>query len=360
MGPKNIIVATGGTAGHIFPAISVGLLLKERGYDVLFIGNRSIEEYLGSFDFSYELIESPKEPKKLRSLFSLLKGIWQSFKIFRKFRPDAVIGFGGYTTIPTLLMAKFMGIKIYIHEQNLYVGDTNRFFLKYARCVFTSLQEIYGISIDYKDRVYFTGNPVRREIKELYNLSDFQYPKEDETFNILITGGSGGSSFLATELLKAFRFLKKETKHKIHIFHQVKREEEIEIATSFYEKEAIVAEVKLFFKDLVKKILQSHLIICRAGMGTSSELAAIGRPAIFIPSPNVKNNHQLHNAKFFERSGACLILEESNFSPESFASSLESLMGDREKLLDLASNMKKLAITDAEEKIVNYIDDDII
>ncbi|MDR2777361.1 MAG: undecaprenyldiphospho-muramoylpentapeptide beta-N-acetylglucosaminyltransferase [Rickettsiales bacterium] len=359
MGSKNIIIVAGGTVGHVFPAISVGMLLRERGYGVLFVGNEKMKEYALRFDLPYRVVDNGRELRKIKSLLGLLRGIWQSFRIIREFKPDALIGFGSYVTAPTLMAAKLMGKEFYLHEQNLYVGETNRFFLKYAKRLFTSLQEVYGVGIDQSSKTYFTGNPVRREIKELCDISAYRYPEPNEKFNILITGGSGGSSFLATELLKAFCLLKKHTKLGIAVFHQVKEEEELKIVERFYEKEGISAEVKLFFQDMPDRMLRSHLVICRSGMGTATELTVVGRPTVFVPSPNVKNNHQLRNAKFFERSGACIVMEETSFRPRIFASHLESLINNREKLLELALNMKKLAIVDAEERIVNCIDSDI-
>jgi UDP-N-acetylglucosamine--N-acetylmuramyl-(pentapeptide) pyrophosphoryl-undecaprenol N-acetylglucosamine transferase len=200
---------------------------------------------------------------------------------------------------------------------------------------------------------------VRREIRELYDAPPYRHPGAGETINILVTGGSGGASFLVTELLKAFSLLRKETKNRIKIFHQAKEEGELELARSFYGSESIASEVKLFFQDMPTKMRLSHLVISRAGMGTASELAMVGRPTIFIPSPNVKNNHQLRNAKFFERNGACLVLEEADFSHENFATTLENLLANGEKLEELATNMKKLAVMDAEERIVNCLEDDL-
>ncbi|MDR1494775.1 MAG: undecaprenyldiphospho-muramoylpentapeptide beta-N-acetylglucosaminyltransferase [Rickettsiales bacterium] len=359
MSSRNAIITTGGTAGHIFPAASLASLLRERGYSVLFIGNEKMEEYVVKLGFSYAVVGSGKNLRSFKSFFSILRGVWQSFRIIKKFKPDILIGFGSYVTVPVLLAARLTKTPFYLHEQNLCVGDTNRFFLKYAKHIFTSLPEIYGVEIDHSNKIYFTGNPVRREIQELRNAPTYRCPGSGETLNILITGGSGGASFLVTELLKAFHLLKKKTKMRIKVFHQVKKDEELEMAKRFYDDEMIASEVKLFFNDMPEKMLQSHLIICRSGMGTASELAMVGRPAIFIPSPNVKNNHQLRNAKFFERNGACIVVEEADFSPKGFASNLEFLAANGEKLLELATNMRKLAVVDAGERIVNCLDNDL-
>jgi UDP-N-acetylglucosamine--N-acetylmuramyl-(pentapeptide) pyrophosphoryl-undecaprenol N-acetylglucosamine transferase len=216
---------------------------------------------------------------------------------------------------------------------------------------------MYGIKINYSDKICFTGSPVRETIRKLSAVSEYRYPENSEKFNILITGGSGGASFFSRKFIEVFALLKEKTRSKISIFHQVKQEEELNMVKDFYNLRSIENEVKLFFDDMPQIILKSHLVIARSGMGTASELAAIGRPVIFVPSPNVKNNHQLSNANFFKRNRACLVLEEDYFIPTDFAIKLESLIQDREKLGNLAMNIKKLAAIDAEEKIVEYLNE---
>jgi UDP-N-acetylglucosamine--N-acetylmuramyl-(pentapeptide) pyrophosphoryl-undecaprenol N-acetylglucosamine transferase len=354
MDSKKVILTAGGTGGHIFPAIVVGLGLKDKGYDVLLVGDSKIEKYASESGFNYKMVNSGYSLKSFRSIYNIVRGVWQSFSIVHRFRPDLIIVFGSYITLPMLVVGKLLGIKFCLHEQNSHIGDVNRLFLKYAKCLFTSFQEMYGIRINYSDKIYFTGSPIRRQIRKLCGTSNYKYPEDDEQFNILITSGSGGASFFSREFIKIFASMRKETKAKINIFHQVKQEEELELVKTFYSKELIKNEVKLFFDDMPEKLLYSHLVIARSGMGTASELAAMGRPVIFVPSPNVKNNHQLSNANFFKRNGACIVLEENCFIPTDFAARLEPLVYDREKLENLASNIKKLAAIDAEERIVNY------
>ncbi|MDR3079169.1 MAG: UDP-N-acetylglucosamine--N-acetylmuramyl-(pentapeptide) pyrophosphoryl-undecaprenol N-acetylglucosamine transferase [Rickettsiales bacterium] len=359
MSPRNVILTAGGTAGHVFPAMAVGSLLRERGHSVLFLGDGRLGDYATQSGFPHRLVTSGRNLKSFKSLFSVLQGIWQSFRIIRNFKADAVIGFGSYVTFPILTAAALTRTAIYLHEQNLFVGDANKFFLSHGKRIFTSLQETYGVRIDYSGKICFSGNPVREEVRRLRDAPAYRRPEPCGAVNILITGGSGGASFMATELLEAFHFLGEKTKKRIRVSHQVKEAGELEMVRLFYDREMIEGEVRLFFQDMPLRILQSHLVIARSGMGTISELAMVGRPAILIPSPNVKNNHQLHNARFFERSGGCLVVEESTFRPEKFASDLEFLIADGEKLEELASNMRKLAVLDAEERIVQQLESDL-
>jgi UDP-N-acetylglucosamine--N-acetylmuramyl-(pentapeptide) pyrophosphoryl-undecaprenol N-acetylglucosamine transferase len=357
MDSKKIIITAGGTGGHIFPAIAVGLGLRERGHSVLLVGDLKIKKYAAESGFDYRIVNSGYSLKSFGSIKNIIKGIWQSLGIVHKFRPDLVVGFGSYISLPILTAARLKKIKFCLHEQNSHIGDVNRFFLKHAKFLFTSFQEIYGININYSDKICFTGSPVRRSIGKLCGISDYKYPEDGEKFNILITSGSGGASFFSREFIKVFALMSRETKLKINVFHQVKQEEELAIVKNFYSEELIESEVKLFFDDMAEKLLHSHLVIARSGMGTASELATVGRPVIFVPSPNVKNNHQLSNANFFKRNKACVILEESCFIPAEFSTKLESLIYDREKLESLALNIKKLATADAEEKIVDYLNE---
>ena len=223
-----------------------------------------------------------------------------------------IIGFGSYTTLPVLMAARFKKIPFCLHEQNSHIGKVNRFFLKDAKYIFTSFQEIYGMKIEYSDKIVFTGIPIRNEVKK-YSNSEYTYPKDNEKFNIVITGGSGGASFFSNEFIKTFSFLDKKIKNKIRIFHQVKNIEEIDFVTNFYEKENIEHTIKPFFENMPELMFKGHLIIARSGVGTISEITAIGRPVIFVPSPNVVNDHQTYNANFYKRNNACLLVEEKSF-----------------------------------------------
>ncbi|MDR2077371.1 MAG: UDP-N-acetylglucosamine--N-acetylmuramyl-(pentapeptide) pyrophosphoryl-undecaprenol N-acetylglucosamine transferase [Rickettsiales bacterium] len=357
MDSKKIIITAGGTGGHIFPAIAVAMGLKDRGHNVLIVGDPKIKKYAIESGFDYRMVSSGYSLKNFRSLRNIIRGIWQSFAVVRRFMPDLVIGFGSYITLPMLVATRLKRIKFCLHEQNSHIGDVNRLFLKNAKCLFTSFQEMYGININYSDKIFFAGSPIRRSVAKLCAVSEYKYPEDNEKFNILITSGSGGASFFSREFTKVFAHIKKEIKSKINIFHQVKQEEELDIVKNFYSRELIKSEVKLFFEDMPEKLLKSHLAIARSGMGTASELAAMGRPTIFVPSPNVKNNHQLSNANFFKRNEACIVLEENCFIPSDFAARLESLIGSREELENLSANIRKLSAIDAEEKIVEYIND---
>lgn len=354
MEPKKIIISTGGTGGHIFPALVLARYLKNNGFDVLITGNEKIRDYLKNEELEYRIISSGYSLKSFKSIKNIVVGIVQSFKLLKKFKPDMIIGFGSYTTLPILLVACFKKIPFCLHEQNSHIGNINRFFLKNAKYIFTSFQEIYGIKIEYSDKIVFTGVPIRDEVKK-YSNNEYIYPKENEKFNIIVTGGSGGASFFSNEFIKTFSFMDKKIKDKIRIFHQVKELEEMDFVEDFYKKENVECVVKPFFENMPELMFRSHLIVARSGVGTASEIAAIGRPVIFVPSPNVMNNHQTYNANFYKRNDACLVVEEKSFIPSNFAKLLTDLILNKEKLEEMAGNIKKLAVGNAEEAIAGYI-----
>lgn len=356
MNKRKIVIATGGTGGHINPAIVVAEKLIQNNYDVLVVGNDKIKNYLVDKNIDYKIINCGNSLTNFKSLFNIIRGIFQSIKILFCFKPSVVIGFGSYTTLPILLICKIKKIKILLHEGNSFIGKINNFFLKDAIYIFTSFQEMYGINIKYSNKIYFTGFPLKKEVKKLYN-SIYSYPDNENKFKILITGGSGGASFFASVFLEMFNYIDSKIKKNIKVFHQVKENEELDKVKLFYNQHNIENEVKEFFDDLPTKMMESNLIICRAGIGTASEVAVIGRPVIFIPSPNVINNHQFYNANFFKKSASVIVVEEKYFLPNKFAEEFTNLIQDKDKLIYMANNIKSLATLNAEDEILKVVDD---
>ncbi len=353
---KKVIISTGGTGGHINPAVATAEYLVKNNIDVLIVGNDKIEKYLVGKNIKYKVIKCGSTLKSFKSLFNIFIGFLQSLKIIFSFKPQVVIGFGSYTTLPVIMASRIMKKNILLHEGNSFIGKINNFFLKNAEYLFTSFQEIYGIKINYSNKIYFTGVPIKEEIRKFYN-NEYLPPKQDEKFKILITSGSGGASFFSDIFLETFDYFESNVRNNLKIYHQVKKEEELKKVKSFYKNLNIESEVKMFFDDMPKKMLESHLIICRSGTGTASELSVIGRPVIFFPSPNVANDHQLYNANFYKKNNAAIVFEEKYFIAKEFSKTLLELMKNSEKLISLAKNIKSLAVLDAEEKIFKIVDE---
>ena len=350
---NNIIIATGGTGGHIIPAVALADYFIKNKYNVIITGDSNTKKYINNDKITFYELESGSSVKKIKSLFRIFIGFLHSFKIIQKTKPDAIIGFGCYRTFPILLASKFKKVPIFLHEGNSVIGKVNRLFLKDCVNIFTSFQEIYGMDVKQSEKIIFSGSVIREGVKKYYNTS--YKIKKSNKINILITGGSGGASFFSTEFIKVFSFLEKDIKSRLFIFHQVKTEEELNLVKSFYNKENIKSKVSLFFDDLPQKIYNSDLVVCRCGIGTTSELSVIGRASIMVPSPNVTNNHQFYNGKFFQRSGACYLLEENQFSPKDFVYVLLDILNNR--LVELSNNIKAMAVIDADKVIYTVVND---
>jgi UDP-N-acetylglucosamine--N-acetylmuramyl-(pentapeptide) pyrophosphoryl-undecaprenol N-acetylglucosamine transferase len=355
---KRVVITSGGSGGHIFPAMILGKKLIKGGNEVLFLGDKKLYGYVkGEKTLTYKYIGSGQSLKEIGSIWNIILGIFESFRIILSFKPDVVVGFGCYATLPVLLAGGILRKKIFIHEQNSHIGKVNKLFSSKAKYIFTSLHEIYGIDIRNTQKIEFTGNLLRDEIKQLYNL-EYKYPAKNEKFNILITGGSGGASFFAEKFINVFKYFPSDLKKKIHITQQVKLKNEIDLIKSFYEEHSIEYEAREFFTDMPQRIGEAHLVVARSGIGTMSELAVAGRPTICIPSPNVANNHQFFNADFYRKSNACILLEEQYFDEEDFSKIIINLIQNSEQLRNLSKNIRSLACLDAEDKIYNFIMED--
>ena len=346
-----IILATGGTGGHIFPAITVSKIIKDAGLDAVIVSDTQLDKYKNHLEVKHKIIDTGKN-KSLKSIIKIIFAIIKSFFLLKKEKPDLIIGFGSYATFPILVVAKLLKIKILLHEQNSHLGKVNRWFSKYASFIMTSFPEIYGVNIDYSNKIKYVGNPIRNNILNLIN-NVYKYPDlEKEKFNILIIGGSGGATFFANQLLNSFRLL--DNKKKIHVVHQVRQDDLIK-TKEFYSLNNISSEVKIFFDDMEERYKKAHLIICRSGATTMFELFAVGVPTIFIPSPNVANNHQYFNAKVVVEKDACILVEEKDFKEAEFAKMLDSLILDKNKLETLGNNIRKLYNSDTNTKIRDII-----
>jgi UDP-N-acetylglucosamine--N-acetylmuramyl-(pentapeptide) pyrophosphoryl-undecaprenol N-acetylglucosamine transferase len=349
-----IFLATGGSGGHIFPAISVvEKLIEKKNTSICIISDDVYNKYASSYNYNYKIIRASKKFKSFSGLKDIFFGFLQSRALIKKEKPDLVIGFGSYATFPMLLACVLCKTKFLLHEQNAYIGKVNKIFGKYAESIMVSYPEIYGIPYESMKKIVYTGAPIRKSIRDLYNL-EYSLPKEDETFNVLITGGSAGANIFSQYLPKIFDRKHVAEQKKLKIYHQV-REEFIDEVKKYYKKLNLNCEVSPFFKDMDELLSKCHLIIGRAGNGTVVETAIAGIPAIFIPLKTSKSNRQEDNAKYVEKVGGAIMVLEKDFNIEGFQNIFFNLLKDKNKLENMAKNIKKVAVIDADEKISNII-----
>lgn len=364
-----ILFATGGTGGHINPALAAAGEIKKQfpDADILFVGTKEKMEarLVPAAGYAFETIEisgfqrklTPENIKRnIGTVAKLFKSSSQARKIIEKFKPDVVVGFGGYVSGPVLRMASKMGIPIAIHEQNAFPGKTNKILAKRADKVMLTVPEAEKY-LESKNPCIITGLPVRGEILAA-NRDEARFKMGlDERPLVLSMGGSLGAKAIneAVAGMIAKRISKRDCKY-LHAMGQyglwmpdALRELGVDC-----DKDPDV-EIREYINDMDVCLAAADLVICRAGASSLSELEALGKPSILIPSPNVAENHQYHNAMALVNKGAAVIIEEKDLTPDVLAAKVDELLSDKEKLKEIGENAKALSIADANERICQVI-----
>jgi len=355
-----IIIAGGGTGGHLFPGIALAEAFTARDSEnkVLFVGSgRPFEKsVLSKTAFSYKSI--PSEGLKGRGIKNQIKaisklpyGIIASLGILRRFKADIVISVGGYSAGPVAAAAWLMGIKIVLQEQNILMGITHRILSRFADRIYVSFADTAAQSDPKKVR--FTGNPVRREFRNSGAVRT-----SDKPFTVLIIGGSQGAAAINTAVTDAVICLKE--KDNIFFIHQTGEQDEAQVKDR-YLKNGIACTVRAFFHDMAQQYRKADLVICRAGATTVAEVTALGKSVIFIPYPYAADNHQVLNALSLTRAGAAEMILQENLSGRILAERIGYYASNRDALEKMSVAAKSLGRSDAADVIVadcyqNYID----
>jgi len=361
-----LVIAGGGTGGHLFPGIAVAeeLLSRDPANQVLFVGTeRGIEaRAVPAAGYPLELISAAGIRGKggfsqLRGAAMMLYGYAQSRRILKKYRPDAVLGVGGYASLPLLLAARGLQIPTYIHEQNAIPGMTNKVLAKVVDKVFITLQESARFFPEAK--VLLTGNPLRRQILEIPGNKEQETKGKGEDFfnnllfHLFIFGGSQGAHAINMAMIKAAPFLA-AFRDRLSITHQTGEKDFKEVEAAYLEH-GIKAEVSRFIADMAVQYRKADLIICRAGATTIAEVTACGKAALFIPFPHAVDDHQRRNAEALLKKDACFMLLERELGGENLAEIIRELMQDPEKINLTGDNAATLARLDAAKIIVDRI-----
>ena len=353
-----LIIAGGGTGGHLFPGIAVARELKTRIADpeVLFVvGRKRMEsEILSPMEPEFEAVSIDVEGIKGRGwkkgmpvLMKLPKSMLQSASIIRQFSPSFVLGVGGYSAGPFCLAAKLMGVPTAVHEQNSYPGVTNRLLSKFVDRIFISFEE----SRPYfaKKSPILTGNPVRRELF----LSQVSKSEEGDEFTVLVVGGSQGAKAINKAFVEALVFLNSRGR-RIKVIHQAGKGDHSRV-TEEYRVRRLRGEVVAFIRDMGSAYNRADIVVGRAGATTISELAALGKPSILIPYPHATNNHQEINAGALVRSGGAEMILEKDLNGGGLARALIKYMDNRPELIKMGEQARIISTTDAAEIIVGQI-----
>lgn len=351
---KNIIIAAGGTGGHVVPALTVAKQLRDSGCKILWIGtSKGIESSLvpkENFALEYIQIQGVRGKKLWTQLLSplvMFSALWQSMKIIRRNNVDSVLVFGGYVSGPVGLAAFLLGKKLIIHEQNSVAGTTNKILAKFAHVILSAYPKVFD---NYKNCTV-SGNPIR---SFLLNISEptKRLDNRDGPLRILVLGGSGGALFLNQNIPALLQ--KISEKVKIEVIHQCgpKNFEATQLAYQNFPCEFNIFE---YIQNMQEVYEWADFAICRAGALTVSELTAVGLGSLLIPFPHAIDDHQAKNAEYLVATGAALMIRQSDFVLEIIAEKLIDILSNRKKVISMAQNARSLAMVNSTDLICDSV-----
>jgi UDP-N-acetylglucosamine--N-acetylmuramyl-(pentapeptide) pyrophosphoryl-undecaprenol N-acetylglucosamine transferase len=355
---ETLMIAGGGTGGHIYPAIAIAreFMSRDPQRKVVFVGTeKGLEKTIvPKAGFPLEFIEVGGLKGKggldlLRNLARLPLGFIQAWKLVSKHRPSAVLGVGGYSSGPVLAAAALRRVPTMIHEQNAYPGLTNRILARLVRTVAVAFSAALP-RLKRADGVV-TGNPVR---VEFFELASSQPGSPDRKRRLLIFGGSQGSRVLNDAMIGALLFLGR-VKDRLEIVHQTGPGELEKVQQAYMASAFSDARVVAYLDPIAGEIAAADLVVCRAGAMTIGELAAIGRASILVPFAAATNNHQELNARVVEEAGGAIVITEAQLTPERLGLAIAEVINDPERSARMGKGAKAIAAPDATKKIVDLI-----
>lgn len=359
-----IVIAAGGTGGHLFPAEALAAELLARGERIaLMTDARSNAIGRGAFDSAaFANAErfvlsggglSGRGPlRAARGALGLAAGTWQAARLLRRLRACAVVGFGGYPSVPPLLAA--LGLPgrrpaMVLHEQNAILGRANRLLARRADALALSY-EVTG-RVPAGARAVAVGNPVRPALAALVGTP---YPGTEGALRLLVLGGSLGARVFADVVPAAVALLPEGLRGRLVVAQQC-RAEDLNRVRAAYAGAGVVAELSPFFPDVAGRLASAHLVVARAGAGTLAELACAGRPAILVPLPGAIDDHQAANARALGEAGAALVVPQGAFTPAALAAQLAAQLGDPPALARAAAAAARLARPDAARRLADLV-----
>jgi UDP-N-acetylglucosamine--N-acetylmuramyl-(pentapeptide) pyrophosphoryl-undecaprenol N-acetylglucosamine transferase len=352
-----IVLAAGGTGGHIFPAEAVATALSLKGHKVVFITDKAGRKF-DRLPSSVQVMALPMCRRKSSFVgmtkfgWGVIKSLYHVYRGFKIIKPSIVVGFGGYPAFPPVAIAQALKIPTIVHEQNAVLGQVNRILSKMAKQLAVSFDKT--LRIETTAPVTVTGTPVR---DAFYTFRETEYAvfKPSDKINLLITGGSQGAKVFSTIIPKAVARLPEEIRKRLSIIHQCPKND-VEELSALYKNKGVNAAVVNFIENMSEQISKAHLVISRSGASTLAELAIVGRPAILVPFPAAKDDHQWVNAQHIHHANAGWCTRQHEFTSEYLANQLETLINDPDLLHDAATKMKSLGRTTSTEQIVNLIE----
>jgi UDP-N-acetylglucosamine--N-acetylmuramyl-(pentapeptide) pyrophosphoryl-undecaprenol N-acetylglucosamine transferase len=351
-----LVIAAGGTGGHMFPAQSLAEEMLRRGWRVRLSTDERGARYAGRFPdaVEIEIVEAATFARggvaaKLGVPVKLGRGVWQAVRAFRRDRPACVAGFGGYPSIPALAAAVLLKLPRLIHEQNGVPGKVNRLF---AARVDAFACGIWPTTLPEGVEGVHVGNPVRDVIARRENAP--YIPPGDHPMSILVIGGSQGARILSDVVPDAVARLPEAIRAKVRVAQQARPEDEARV-TDFYAEAGIDAEVATFFDDVPNRMADAQLVICRSGASTVADVSMIGRPAILIPYAAAAGDHQTANARGLSDAGAAIVTPESKLDAETLSDQIALILGDPGGASRMARAAHSTAVPDAASRLGDLV-----
>lgn len=355
---KHLVIAAGGTGGHMFPAQALAEEILGRGWSVALSTDDRGLRYAGGFPDAVERRETRSATfsrgglaGKLAAPFQILSGARETITWFEQRRPHLVAGFGGYPSLPALTAAWRLGIPRIIHEQNGVLGQVNRLFATRVDALAIGVASLSNAPQGAK--TVFTGNPLRQSALDQVGRP-YAPPGADAAVNILVFGGSQGASIFAKAVPPAIASLPTALRIRLRVAQQTRPENHAEVDRA-YKTAGVAAELSDFFDDMPRRIAEAHLVICRAGASTVAEISAIGRPAVLAPYPEATADHQTANARALSEAGAAELVPDAALG-EHLGGLLARLLGDPGRLARMAIRAASLGRPDAAEALADLVE----
>lgn len=366
---QRIILSGGGTGGHIYPALSIYRTMKEQNpnLECLYVGTDnglegSLVPEMG-LDFQALPMQGFKRSLSLenvKTLYYMMTSTQKAKKLIQNFQPDVIIGTGGYVCAPVLLAGSRLGIPTLIHEQNSVAGLTNKFLSRHVDRIATCFQPVHADFAKYADKIRFTGNPRAQEMANIQpqpTILSQQFGLKDDQPTVLIFGGSRGAPAINKSAFGAIEHWSQADYQVIIATGQVHYEEFRDNLDSQHSGGYDNIKVVAYIKNMPQVFQAIDLVICRSGATTLTELMALGKPSILIPSPYVTANHQEFNARALSDQYAAVMIKESDLNSNLLIEEVDQLMADPGKLHRMSQNASEMAVTDATDRIIKALED---
>lgn len=357
MSKGTIVLAAGGTGGHLFPAEALGHELRNRGYAVHLVTDSRAERFAGTFPADeIHIVPSAtfasKNPVAMaKTAWTLWRGLRTARKLMARLRPLAVVGFGGYPTVPPLLASTGLGIPTLIHEQNAVMGRANKALAKRVQAIAGGfLPEGKG---ELAAKIVVTGNPVRPPVLEAAKIP-YVASRGEAKFRLVVFGGSQGAQFFSSAVPTAISLLEPALRERLVVTQQARKEDKDRV-TSCFSKLNAPADIAPFFTNMAGRLAEAHLVICRSGASTVSELSVIGRPSILVPYPYALDHDQAANAAALVAEGGAQVMAQSDLSPEKLSALLTSAINEPDRLETMAADAKKAGKPNATEDLADLV-----